>query len=98
MRAHFVTGRGIGGIELRDLPDPTPGPGEVAGRVDARSLNFRDLLVARSTAERIPLSDGAGEVIAVGEGVTTVAIGDRVAGCFFSNWVGGRITAAAPDS
>jgi len=98
MRAHFVTGRGIGGIELRSVPDPTPGRGEVAVRVEARSLNFRDLLVARSTAERIPLSDGAGEVLAVGEGVSTLAVGDRVVGCFFSNWVDGRMTAATHDS
>lgn len=98
MRAHFVTGRGIGGIELRSVSDPTPGRGEVAVRVEARSLNFRDLLVARSTAERIPLSDGAGEVIAMGEDVSTVAVGDRVVSCFFSNWVDGRITAATHDS
>jgi len=98
MRAHFVTGRGIDGIELRSVPDPTPGPGEVAVRVEGRSLNFRDLLVARSTAERIPLSDGSGEVVATGEGVTTVAVGDRVVGCFFSNWVDGRITAEVHDS
>lgn len=98
MRAHFVTGRGIGGIELRRVPDPVPGPGEVAVRVEARSVNFRDLLIARTTAERIPLSDGAGEVIALGEGVTTLRLGERVAACFFSNWVDGRITAAAHDS
>src|SRR6202042_3444535 len=98
MRAHFVTGRGIGGIELRTVPEPSPAAGEVAVRVGARSLNFRDLIVARSTSERIPVSDGAGEVIAVGEGVARVAVGDRVVGCFFSDWVDGRITAAIHHS
>ena len=52
------------GIELRQVPDPEPGPGEVAVRVLATSLNYRDLMIARSGRRGVvPLSDGAGEVI-----------------------------------
>jgi len=62
-------------------------------RVRATSLNYRDLMMARgSRDEIIPLSDGAGEVAAVGEGVTRFAPGDRVTSCFFPNWVDGGVT------
>ncbi len=99
MRAHVLTGDGIDGIEMRDLPDPEPGPGQVVVEVGATSLNYRDLMIAgRHPGERIPLSDGAGEVIAIGDGVDGVVVGDRVAGTFFSQWVDGRIDAAVHDS
>jgi NADPH:quinone reductase-like Zn-dependent oxidoreductase len=76
-------------------PTPTPGPGEVLIRVGAVSLNYRDLsnlknLAQRNVAGRIPTSDGAGIVVAVGPGVTTVQPGDHVAGCFFRTWEKGR--------
>ena len=58
--------------------------------VHSTSLNYRDLMTARRAgAAVIPLSDGAGEVLAVGEGVTRVSAGDRVAGCFFPYWLEG---------
>ena len=99
MRAHVLTGGGIDGLELREAPDPEPAPGEVAMRVHSTSLNYRDLMVAGRMAEdRIPLSDGAGEVIAVGSGVSSVAVGDQVAGTFFSSWVDGRIDAEVHQS
>jgi NADPH:quinone reductase-like Zn-dependent oxidoreductase len=76
-------------------PDPQPRPGRVIVRVRAVSLNYRDLATlhnkaGRNVAGRIPTSDGAGEIVAVGEGVTRVKVGDRVAGCFFQTWLGGR--------
>ncbi len=99
MRAYHLTGNGIDGIERREGPEPTPGPGEVAVRVEATSLNFRDLLIAgRMGGDRIPLSDGAGRVIARGDGVDGVEVGDRVAGCFFPHWVDGRIDGAIHDA
>ncbi len=99
MRAHFLTGGGIDGLLLREVDDPVPGPGEVLVRVEATSLNFRDLLLAeRLRNDRIPLSDGAGVVAAVGPGVTSVAPGDRVAGTFFSHWVDGRAFAEMHDA
>ena len=81
---------GVDGIARTALPDPAPGPGEVVVGVHSTSLNYRDLMTARrARAAVIPLSDGAGEVLAVGEGVTRVSVGDRVAGCFFPYWLEG---------
>lgn len=86
----------IEALRLDDLPDPQPGPCEVLVRVRACSINYRDQLIAQGrymggVADRdiTPLSDGAGEVAAVGEGVTRFGVGDRVAATFFSNWVSG---------
>lgn len=89
-----------GTLAMAKLPMPEPGPGEVVIRMRAASLNYRDLLVAdnvygsKATA-LIPLSDGAGEVSAVGAGVTGAAVGDRVAAAFFPDWVSGPISAEA---
>ncbi|NYT43959.1 NAD(P)-dependent alcohol dehydrogenase [Alcaligenaceae bacterium] len=83
---------------------PEPGHGEVLIRVHAVSLNFRDLLIAdgsygRGTkADVIPVSDGAGEVSAVGPGVTSLQVGDRVTGAFFPDWTAGDVTEAAVSS
>ena len=96
-----------GGLELalRRVPRPTPGDDEILVRVRAVSLNRRDLSILRSSyrgaAEReglVPLSDGAGQVVAVGPGVTRFQVGDRVAGTFFADWTEGRRTAAANAS
>jgi NADPH:quinone reductase-like Zn-dependent oxidoreductase len=83
-------------LHLVDLEAPQPGPGQVAIRVHACSLNYRDQAVAIGRyiggpvpAPTIPLSDGAGEVIGVGEGVTRFKVGDRVAGTFFQDWADG---------
>ncbi|MGD9892286.1 MAG: NAD(P)-dependent alcohol dehydrogenase [Dehalococcoidia bacterium] len=93
MKAYRLTpGGGVDGLQLVDLPDPAPGLGEVLVRVRATSLNYRDLLIARRTAHAvIPLSDGAGDVVATGAEVERVAVGDRVAGCFFLNWIDGEV-------
>jgi NADPH:quinone reductase-like Zn-dependent oxidoreductase len=66
-------------------------------RVRASSLNDRDLIVLKGGGRgptmigAVPLSDGAGEVAAIAEGVTRVKIGDRIAGCFHPRWLGGPI-------
>jgi NADPH:quinone reductase-like Zn-dependent oxidoreductase len=83
-------------LELVEVPMPTAGPNEVLVRVHANSLNRRDLLMLNgqygpgSSAGGIPLSDGAGEVIAIGPGVSRFEVGDRVAGIFFADWIDGE--------
>src|ERR1700680_1293519 len=87
----------VEGIVLRSSEDPRPGPKEVLMRVRASSLNYRDLMVLKGGGRGptklgvVPLSDGAREVAAIGEGVTRVKIGDRIAGCFHARWFGGPI-------
>ena len=81
-----------------DVADPAPpGPGELLVRIRASSLNFHDYLVvvgAIPTPDgRIPMSDGAGEVLAVGDGVEGFAVGDLAVSTFFPNWLDGE----APD-
>jgi NADPH:quinone reductase-like Zn-dependent oxidoreductase len=98
MKAYHIDRFGsIGGIVRRSAEDPRPGPKEVLMRVRASSLNYRDLMVLKGGGRGptklgvIPLSDGAGDVEAVGEGVTRVKVGDRIAGCFHARWYGGPI-------
>jgi NADPH:quinone reductase-like Zn-dependent oxidoreductase len=83
-------------MALRDVPEPEAGPGEVLVRLRACSLNYRDQIIPLGlymggtvAVDTVPLSDGAGEVVAVGAGVTSVKPGDRVAGTFFQNWIDG---------
>lgn len=84
--------------ELRDESLPTPGPRDVLIKVYAASLNYRDMVLLRgeypaSTKENgIPVSDGAGEVIAVGKDVARIAKGDRVAVGCSANWIAGPYT------
>lgn len=101
MRAYQILhGATIDGLECIDYPERELGLGEVRIRVHAVSLNFRDLMVADGNYlvsvddPVIPCSDGAGEVLAVGPGVTRVQVGDRVAGSFFPHWLEGG---PAPD-
>jgi NADPH:quinone reductase-like Zn-dependent oxidoreductase len=89
---------GIDSLEFVERPTPDPGPGEVLVKVHAISFNYRDLLMVKGLYNpklrlpRIPCSDGAGEVEAVGAGVTVWKPGDRVAGIFMQNWLDGDLT------
>jgi NADPH:quinone reductase-like Zn-dependent oxidoreductase len=102
MRAYQLPkgGAGIEALVKVERPDPKPAYRQVLVKVKACSLNFRDLGIVRGSYRMpvrenlIPLSDGAGEVIETGPGVTRVKVGDRVAGCFFQRWAGGE---APPD-
>lgn len=86
----------LDGLQLVSAEQPQPGPGEVLVRVRACSLNYRDQAIPLGLylggvvqADTVPLSDGAGEIAALGEGVTGLAVGDRVAGIFFQDWMDG---------
>ncbi len=101
MRAYELRGTGIETLTSVERERPRPGPGQVLVRVRAASLNYRDLMVARGTYIRgaaprrplVPLSDGAGEVVELGEGVARLRAGDRVAGAFFQRWIDGPFDA-----
>ena len=91
----FLNTFGLENLSCVELPDPHPGPGQAIVRVRACSLNYRDLVVSKGGYGRAvkppltPLSDGAGEVLEVGEGVTRVKPGDRVAAIFMQGWLDG---------
>ncbi len=93
--------KGLGSLMLTRRPDPTPGPGQVIVKVRAAALNHRDLAILHGRylgpkpPERIPLADGAGDVIAVGEGVSRVKVGDRVTAVPFTSWVDGEFDPSA---
>ena len=95
---------GIDALQVREKAVPKAGPGQVLVRIRAAALNYRDLLMVTGRYARnlplplIPLSDGAGEVVETGEGVTGWRAGDRVAGTFFQEWEGGGITERAAGS
>lgn len=83
-------------LRLDETDIPQPGPGEVLVRVRACSLNYRDQIIPLGLymggvvqQDTVPLSDGAGEIAAVGEDVSSLKVGDRVAGIFFQNWMDG---------
>lgn len=105
MRALVLqSGFGFENLQFMERPDPEPGPGEILVRVRAVSLNYRDLLIVKGLYNprlglpRILGSDAAGEVVALGPGVKRFKVGDRVAGCFFQDWVDGPLTEAAAQS
>jgi NADPH:quinone reductase-like Zn-dependent oxidoreductase len=98
MRAWQISSFGIDSLEFVERPTPSPELGEVLVKVRAISFNYRDLLMVKGLYNpklrfpRIPCSDGAGEVVAVGEGVTAWKPGDRVAAIFMQNWLDGALT------
>lgn len=87
---------GLDRIKTVELEAPEPGPGEVLVRMHASSLNYHDYVVAiggiKTEDRRILMSDGAGEVVAVGDGVERFAVGDAVISTFFPHWEDGPIT------
>ncbi|TJW40303.1 MAG: NAD(P)-dependent alcohol dehydrogenase [Mesorhizobium sp.] len=97
---------GSGGTDclvMHDEAEPTPKPHDIVVRVRATSLNRRDTMILNGTYPLtprqgvIPLSDGAGEVVAVGNAVTRFAVDDRVTGSYFTRWIDGRINAKLID-
>ena len=91
---HLNSQAGAGRLARVDVSKPEPGKGEVRIRVEAASINYRDLLILDRAGQsnlsgRVPLSDGAGIVDAVGPGVMPWQVGDRVAASFFRDWISG---------
>jgi NADPH:quinone reductase-like Zn-dependent oxidoreductase len=91
---------GLDALKLEDIADPAaPGPGEISVALHATSLNYHDYAVVRgmipSAEGRIPMSDGAGVVTAVGAGVSDYAVGDAVVSTFFPDWLDGTPPATA---
>lgn len=100
-QATVQSGKGIETIAIREAPVPQPGPGQALIRIKAATLNFRDAIVAKGLIpglgkepEVIPLSCCAAEVVAIGEGVARVAVGERVVPIFAPFWM----TGSTPDS
>ncbi|TNE57803.1 MAG: NAD(P)-dependent alcohol dehydrogenase [Alphaproteobacteria bacterium] len=89
---------GTDSLKMVERDQPKPGYGQIVIMMKAASLNYRDLITVGGGYGRsvqtplVPLSDGCGEVIEVGEGVTRFQVGDRVAPCFFTDWVSGPVT------
>jgi NADPH:quinone reductase-like Zn-dependent oxidoreductase len=101
MKAAVIVRPGLNNLGIEDLPVPEPGPGEVLVRMRAAALNYRDTLTviggygSRQKQERlIPLGDGAGEVVQLGNGVESWREGDRVLGCLMPDWQGGEMSEA----
>jgi NADPH:quinone reductase-like Zn-dependent oxidoreductase len=97
MRAIEIQNKfGLESLTLVERPDPTAGPFQALLKLRAASLNYRDLLTVEGKYNPklplplIPLSDGVGEVVAIGDGVTRVKVGDRVAANFSQKWLGGE--------
>jgi NADPH:quinone reductase-like Zn-dependent oxidoreductase len=97
MKSYQVNlGAGLDGLLVKEHDISLPGPREVLVRVRACSLNFRELMILIRgyyplpiRPDVVPVSDGAGEVVAVGEGVSRAKVGDRVAGAVFPYWIDG---------
>ena len=104
MKTYQITEQtGPGALKLLDLPDPKPGPRQVLVKIRATSLNYRDLMIVNNRYGQVklplvPLSDGAGEIVAVGEGVEKWKPGDRVIGTFFQQWTHGAPQSSAAGS
>lgn len=95
----LTAGDGIDRLVVRAVETPHAGPGQILVRVEAVSLNYRDLLVIngeqgwRPPRPVAPLSDAAGTVVALGPGATRFAVGDRVSPMFLPHWRAGALTA-----
>lgn len=97
-QAMVMAGPGIAPV-AEDRPVEEPGPGQVLIKVNASSLNFHDNVnlmgLLPGPWPRVPMSDGAGEVVAIGAGVDTVEVGQRVMGAFNPEWQDGPPTPSA---
>ena len=104
MRAMAIVGGfGLDHLKLIEKPIPEPRHSEVVIRISAVSLNYRDMDMVLGTypfsfpLPLVPTSDGVGEIVAVGQGVTRAKVGDRVLGTFHQCWIAGRYEEGTPQ-
>lgn len=99
MKTYELNEFGIENLQLVEREKPVPGPGEVLVKCRAFSLNYRDLMVVRGEYNPrakfplVPLSDAAGEIVSVGDGVSKWKVGDRVCAVYAAGWVDGETSA-----
>ncbi len=99
-KAFVLEALGYDGLVERTREVPETGPGQVLVKMKAASLNFRDLKIMKGIYARNPdlpvvlLSDGAGEIVEVGPGVTSFKVGDRVLPIYMEGWYSGPATAS----
>src|SRR5260370_16134086 len=98
MKIYQLDGSGkVEGLRIGERSSPKPRRAQVLARMRAASLNYRDVIVLENRYSvpvplgLIPLSDGAGEIVELGEDVTRVRLGERVAGTFFPKWIAGPL-------
>jgi NADPH:quinone reductase-like Zn-dependent oxidoreductase len=100
----IVATKGFDGLRIAERPTPKPGPRQVLVRMHAASFNWRDMMILNGgyvrgvSLPRIPLSDGAGEIVECGAEVTRVKPGDKVCSTFFQTWMNGPVFAEAQDA
>lgn len=100
----IVATTGFDGLHIAERAMPKPGPRQVLVRMRAASFNWRDMMILKGgymrpiPLPRIPLSDGAGEVVECGAEVKRVKPGDKVCGTFFQTWINGPVFAQAQDA
>jgi len=100
----IVATTGFEGLRVAERPTPKPGPRQVLVRMHAASFNWRDMMILKGgyvrgvSLPRIPLSDGAGEIVECGAEVKRVKLGDRVCSTFFQTWITGPVFAEAQDA
>ena len=100
----IVATTGFEGLRVAERPMPKPGPRQVLVRMHAASFNWRDMMILKGgyvrgvSLPRIPLSDGAGEIVECGAEVKRVKLGDRVCSTFFQTWITGPVFAEAQDA
>lgn len=97
MKAIQLTAPSLDAFRRAELPDPAPAAGQVLVRMRAATLNYLDVAIATGKFPApafplVPVADGAGEIAALGEGVSGWAVGERVIPHFMPNWQGGGIT------
>src|SRR5262245_59634524 len=100
MKTWEFDGFGLDKLRLVDRAEPAPAAGQALVKMTAWSLNYRDLMLVKGQYNPrlrlpfVPLSDGVGEIVALGTGVTNWEVGERVAGCFMQGWIDGAVTEA----